>query len=207
MSQDRIPTYEESLKMSSSSVDESLSSKIAAVQRQRIRQVLDSHITPLLHRQVSSGMSRMVYALVPNDSPALQGSTLASSDILEKGGDGATSSEQIVSFPTSDYVRVVRLHGTENNARFWKQANVVHELQGEMRTILGLEREPRPRSQDSDGWLDKKVGWQSNDFPALKPGEVGVRVTVEDLSIRRENQLGLYVTSSGAAVIIRVATA
>ncbi|KZF20043.1 hypothetical protein L228DRAFT_34300 [Xylona heveae TC161] len=91
-----IPTYEENSDSVSTSVSAAatvpsssphinlnlnLTAQLAAVRTQRIRNLINEHITPLLLSQVSSGLSRVTLVLVPSNAETLQSSPLQSSPL------------------------------------------------------------------------------------------------------------------------------
>ncbi|KAB8346079.1 hypothetical protein FH972_023130 [Carpinus fangiana] len=236
MEKARIPTYEEAIQGYGASRPglspaSSMSLQIANVQRDRVHAAAETHIREALESHVESGLSRMIYALVPSDRDPLNESDASPApDILEKTGSASRGyfvdapTEEIVSFGDEDYVRVVRLHGPENSARFWQQPPVIKLLEARMRQLLGLEElpparppvvesSPMPRTKKeqreferarSIGTLGKAIGWRSNRATdVLGPGDIDVRVAIEELAIRRMTEVGLYETRMGTAVVVR----
>jgi len=147
---DPIPSYEESVQQGTtqlSSADskskpslehpQSLVERLSAVRIQRINAIIDAHIDPLLQQQADSGLYKSVFILVPSNSTTLQAQD-NSDDIIERSADttGSSRNEEIVGFREGEYVKLIRLHGDEYNAEFWRQSSVVSELNHALQTKL-----------------------------------------------------------------------
>jgi len=147
---DAIPTYEESVQQGatqlastdckskpSTDLPQSLVERLSSVRLQRINAIIDAHINPLLEQQADSGLYKSVFILVPSNSTTLQAQD-TSDDILERsaGSVGSSRNEEIIGFREGEYVKLVRLHGTEYDAEFWRQPSVISELNDALQTKL-----------------------------------------------------------------------
>ncbi|MCJ1430821.1 hypothetical protein MMC27_000171 [Xylographa pallens] len=147
---DPIPSYEESVQQGAaqlSSADgksvpspelpQSLVERLSSVRLQRINAIIDAHINPLLEQQADSGLYKSVFILVPSNSTTLQAQD-TSNDIIERSEDntGSSRNEEIIGFREGEYVRLVRLHGDEYSAEFWRQPSVIFELNDALQTKL-----------------------------------------------------------------------
>ena len=222
-----LPSYHESLKQPSHQ------SMIEAVQRERIRNLPADYIHPLLASQASSAIYKMTFALVPSDVENLQNNQKPNrADVLEKhvgasGTDCNPASESIEGFAEDENVRLIRLRGNENGARFWEQPSVVSNLERGIRQILGLSPDHtegwranqciQPGARPRKTFLGRlpKAATQASKGPfadeihrsaALDPmaPHVEVQVAVEEVCLRYETPMGLYDTRTGMALVIRV---
>lgn len=146
LSDDGIPSYEESLQQGVSwgpstdskntTVQEtplSLNQQLSDVRAHRISSILKAYIDPLLQSQALAGLYKTTLVLVPSNVTPLQRAVLSAnddSDVIESSSDTVShdSAETVVGFPSTDYVKLVRLHGEEYVLEFWRQPAVIAEL-------------------------------------------------------------------------------
>ena len=149
--EDKIPTYEESIadprRIPSPfpSIDEkqsgshctappsirstpqppqTLVSQLSNTRTKRIATIINTHILPSFSSQAQNGLHKTSLILVPSN-----GSTLAS----QSDPDGE---EQIVGFPDAEHVKLVRLEGEGYEMEFWRQTEVIKELEGSLKASL-----------------------------------------------------------------------
>ncbi|MCJ1287991.1 hypothetical protein MMC26_007344 [Xylographa opegraphella] len=147
---DPIPSYEESVQQGatqlwsadgkskpSPELPQSLVERLSSVRLQRINAIIDAHIDPLLQQQADSGLYKSIFILVPSNSTTLQAQD-TSDDIIERSGGnpGTSRNEEIIGFREGDDVKLIRLHGDEYNAEFWRQSAVISELNDALQTKL-----------------------------------------------------------------------
>ena len=150
-SEDKIPTYEESIADLSRipspfpSIDEkqsnyhrtaspsirptpqppqTLVSQLSNTRTNRITTIINTHILPSFSSQAQNGLHKTTLVLVP-----FNGSALAS----QADSDGH---EEIVGFPEAEHVKLVRLKGEGYEMEFWRQAEVIKELEGSLKASL-----------------------------------------------------------------------
>ena len=147
---DPVPSYEESVQQGaaqlsssdgkskpSSELPQSLVERLSSIRLLRINAIINAHINPLLVQQADSGLYKSVFILVPSNSTTLQAQD-TSNDIIERSEDsiGSSRSEEIIGFREGEYVKLIRLHGDEYNAEFWRQPAVISELNDALQTKL-----------------------------------------------------------------------
>ena len=98
---------------------------------------------------------------------------------------------------------MVRLHGQENRLEFWRQLAVIQELEQQLRTHLqksGYQVIESSLHGPSSGYTD----WSTVQKEALGDGEVKIRVDLTEICLRKENDMGLYETKTGMALVVKV---
>ena len=143
---DDIPNYEESVEQGATGgpvpvskgkaqneAHQSLTQQLSDVRSHRINSIISTYINPLLQAQSLSGLSKTTFVLIPSSTQSLRHPSQASndsSDIIEGSGDAISDGnlEAIVGFPSQDYIKMVRLHGDEYILEFWRQPEVIKEL-------------------------------------------------------------------------------
>ena len=101
---------------------------------------------------------------------------------------------------------MVRLHGLENSIDFWRQLAVIQELGQQLRTHL-LNSGHRAIGDDEtsiQGPSFPNADWRTVQKVTLGNGEVRTRVETREICLRLENDMGLYETRTGKAVIVKV---
>jgi hypothetical protein len=104
----------------------------------RVNLIVKTYIEPLLLTQASSGLFKTTFLLVPSNVSALQHPNATPEDIVEGTGTAHNNGHQdeIVGFPASEYVKLVRLHGEEHTSEFWRQPAVLAELHSSLEARL-----------------------------------------------------------------------
>ena len=149
---DMIPTYEESLQQGASpdaaielkgksqrDPSDSLNQRLSSVRTERINAILEDYIDPFLQSQALSGLSKTILVLVPFNSAGLQCShSSGGSNVIKGSGDNISNDggEVVVGFPSTDYVKLVRLQDEEYTLEFLRQTAVVTELSSALRAKL-----------------------------------------------------------------------
>ena len=98
---------------------------------------------------------------------------------------------------------MVRLHGQENSIEFWRQLAVIQELEQQLRTHLqksGYQVIETSLHGPNSGSTD----WRTVQKEALGDGQVKTRVDLTEVCLRIENDMGLYETKTGKAVVVKV---
>ncbi|KAF6228367.1 hypothetical protein HO133_008097 [Letharia lupina] len=197
-SSDGLPSYSESVRSPQQNHSPSyLPQNIAAARTSLISSLLTTYITPHLHESALSGLASTTLILVPSNVSSLQPPG-------ETGSKGA--SETIVGFPSSENLTMVRLHGQENSLEFWRQLAVMQELGQQMRTHLrnSGHRVIGDNETSLQGPKSPNADWRTVPKETLGNGEVRVQVETMDICLRTENDMGLYETKTGKAVVVKV---
>ena len=110
---------------------------------------------------------------------------------------------------------LVRLQGQENSFEFWRQLQVIKELERALQAqlvrendISVVEESVLPAVPVSKGWFKKKTSSVPQQTPekvkASGSSKVKSDVELQDVSLRTENAMGLYETKTGKAIVIKV---
>lgn len=138
--EDPAPSYEESLSSTAYIKDTSkhipnsspsllpLPTQLADTRTQRIDFILTRYVDPLLLSQGAAGLYKTTFVLVPSSVSSLQGAVSNAYTTPEE--------PQIVGFPSSEVVKLIRLYGEENAMEFWRQPAVVAELDSALKAKL-----------------------------------------------------------------------
>jgi hypothetical protein len=122
-----------------------LHAQLAKSRSYRITQVIKTYIEPLLLSQAASGLSKTTFLLVPSNVAALQNPRTSNpspfDDVIEGTGTAHNNGagdhqDEIVGFPESEYVKLVRLHGSDHTSEFWRQPPVLQELESSLKARL-----------------------------------------------------------------------
>ena len=197
-SSDYLPSYNESLTKFALPFAASLQDQSTSRQA-TICDLIEGYILPYLGKAFFRGLSQNTLIFVPSNVSALIPPTAAISESkdTQKIPD-AFPGETIVGFPTSENLTLIRLRGDKQTIEFWCQPSVIGDVEQRVREILirdGLEVSARSPSH---------VQWSLHEEKPLAPGEARVGVEVREICLRIENQLGLYETRSGKALVLRV---
>lgn len=195
-SSDGLPSYSESVRSPQQSSSPSyLPQNIAAARTALISSLLTTYITPHLYESALSGLSSTTLILVPSNVFALHPSgKIGSKD----------PSETIVGFPSAENLRMVRLHGQDNSLEFWRQLAVMQELGQQMRSHLRNSGYRVIQGDKTSLQSSLNADWRTAQKETLGNGELSVQVETRDVCLRSENDMGLYETRTGKAVVVKV---
>ena len=198
---DGLPSYSESVRSPqqySPSPSHHHPPNIAAARTALITSLLTTYVTPHLFESALSGLSSSTLVLVPTNVSTLN---------PPPGKSGSQGpAETVVGFPSAENPTMVRLQGQENSLEFWRQPTVMQELGQQVCSHLrssgyrikggseaSLQR-PSPSTAD----------WRTVQNETLGNGEVSIQVETTDICLRVENDMGLYETKTGKAVVVKV---
>ena len=215
-SPDGLPSYSESI-TSPSTPSATLPQNLANARSSLILSLITTHILPHLHTTALSGLSSSTLLIIPSNISTLQ--PPSSNGAKDPSGQEETfRGETVVGFPSAENLSLVRLHGQENSLEFWRQPAVIRELEQQLRAqlrreghrVVGDETE-NPKSgsngKQSGSFFKKKTPsaeWQTPIVEPLGDGEVRTVVELMDATLRIENEMGLYETRTGKAVVVKV---
>jgi len=200
-SSDGLPSYSESLTDAASSLPSlsSYSQHQSAARTAIISDLIRTHITPHLHVNALSGVSQSTLILVPSNMSDLIPPTIASIDSKDaQSKHDSFDGEILVGFPTSENLSMVRLRGEEQTIEFWRQPAVVREVEQRLRETLQRDKLNVFVRVSSD------EQWRCLKEKDLVEGEARVGAEIKEICLRIENQIGLYETRTGKALIVRV---
>lgn len=103
-------------------------------------------------------------------------------------------------FPSTENLTLVRLRSSELSLEFCRQPAVMQEIELQMSTDLRKSGYLVFRRAPSD------LEWRTIQEKPLMEAEARVGVETREICIRLENEMGLYETRTGKAVVVRVET-
>ena len=166
---------------------------------------VDTHLLPHIQNAIVNQIASTILVVIPANVSTLSPPTEYSSE--KESTPSAFPGEALVGFPTSP--TVIRLGGAENSLEFWRRASVLNELKAQIRSTLEGEGYSMiqgslksPSSATIAG--SRNVDWKSQERKVLGEGEAKVSAEVEEVCLRIENEMGLYETRTGRAIVLRV---
>ncbi|CRG90484.1 hypothetical protein PISL3812_07528 [Talaromyces islandicus] len=127
---DPVPSYDESVY--SAQPRSALHQRLDQVRLDRVRDILSTHVDPLLEAQADSGLYKTVFLLIPSNVSSLQ------PQASEQSSYSTPKEPEVLGFASTDVVHLVRLKGEEHTLQFWRQPAVVEELTVNLRMRLEL---------------------------------------------------------------------
>ena len=198
-SSEGLPSYSESVRSSQQQLSPSYyPQSITTARTALISSLLTTYIIPHFYRSALSGLSSTTLILVPANVSSLNPSGKTESQ---------NPSETIVGFPSAEHLTIVRLHGQENGLEFWRQSAVTQELGQQIRSHLrssGYRVIKGSEASFQGPSPPPTADWRTVQNEALNNGEVSVQVATTEICLRTENDMGLYETRSGKAVVVKV---
>ena len=197
-SSDYPPSYDESR------ADSALSHATYVHNQSMTRQsmicdLFECYILPHLAQMFSDRVPQHTLVFVPSSVSALIPPTATTSDVKDpQKWPDEFPGELVVGFPAGEKLTLIRLRGGNQTIEFWRQPAVISEVERRVFETLtrdGLEVSKRSPSQ---------VYWSLPEEKPLAAGEARVGVEMREVCLRIENQLGLYETRSGKALVLRV---
>lgn len=201
---DGLPSYSESVRSAPINPPPSyLPQNIAAARTALISSLLTTYITPHLHGSALSGLASTTLILVPSNVSSLQlGGKVGSKS--PSGWEDGSPKETVVGFPSGENLTMIRLHDQDHIIEFWRQLTVIQELGQQLRTYL--RKSGHQVIQDNETNLQAPnpptADWRTLEMETLGNGEVRVRVEVKEVCLRTENEMGLYETRTGKAIVV-----
>lgn len=193
-----LPSYSESVRSPQQHPSPSyLPQTIAAARRALISSLLTTYVIPHLCGSALAGLSSTTLILVPSNVSSLHPPGKAGS----KGPP-----ETIVGFPSAENLTMVRLDGRENSLEFWRQSAVMQELGQQICSHLRSSgyRVVGGNGASRQGSSSPNADWRTGQKETLGNGEVSIQVETTEICWRTENDMGLYETRTGKAVVVKV---
>ncbi|KAI4095886.1 MAG: hypothetical protein LQ339_007124 [Xanthoria mediterranea] len=170
----------------------------------RISTLITTHILPHLR---TNNSPKTTLVLVPFDVtplfPPTSSTSTSHKDAATPPPSSAYPGEKLVGFDAdaADHPLLIRLSSTEGPLQFWRTAAVLRDLTAQLcREVNSMGY----RIVVSRGSSSVGLEWQSLRRAELKSGEARVHVEVKEVCLRVENEMGLYETRSGIAVVVEV---
>ncbi len=206
-----LPSYSESV--GSPLEYGSLPNNLASARTSLVESLLTTYVMPHLQASALCGLACSTLLLVPSNVATLRPPTSSSKDASLS--TATFPGEKIIGFPDAENVTVVRLHEPENTMELWQQPAVLREVEQQLCTdlirqgyrITSPHRGETFQSQPSPAAVQRQrssSGWSSSGLPVLGDGEVRIGAETKEICLRVENQMGLYETRTGKALVIKV---
>ena len=218
-SKDLPPSYTDSMNASSSVLIDAQpihSEQRSANRTSIISALLTTQIVPHLQECALKGLSKSTMLLIPSNNKSLQP---PSSGDNKESLVSAFPGEIVVDFPSTENIHLVRLRGVENTLEFWHQQPVLNQLERQLKVWFlqgrytlfgernqdvqpGSDRELNSRQLDTG--IYTRPDWRYAEEQIIEDGEVRLGVEMREVCLRIENEMGLYETRTGKAVVVRV---
>ena len=186
------PTYEQSTfpsKLSpslSGPVPLTLPTHLSTARTSLITTLLRTHISPHLHRQAASGLSKTTLMLIPStttsfSSTSSSSKTIPGPTIPVEAGIGSTTytpPSQVVNLPDidseQDTIALIHLSGPENSLSFWRQEAVIRDLEQALKASLaaGGHRIFEPKTIDVRSGDTSGAGTSGQESEQARGGEI-----------------------------------
>ena len=182
-----------------------LPQSIAAARTAVISSLLTNYVTPHLYGSALSGLASTTLILIPSNVSSLQPPSKTGSQVFLDSKDGPPR-ETIVGFASAENLTLIRLHGQENSIEFWRQLTVIQELGQQLRSHLlnSGHRVVGDNETSIQGSNPPIADWRTVPKLDLEKEDASTRVCIMEICLRVENDMGLYETRTGKAVVVKV---
>ena len=114
--------------------------------------------------------------------------------------------ETVIGFPCAENPTMIRLRGQENSLEFWRQVPVAQDLEQQLRShlqdsgyqVIGDDRASRQKTNPPT------ADWSTVHKEILGDGEASFQIEIKEIFLRTENDMGLFETKTGKAVVVSV---
>jgi len=226
-----LPSYEESVTGSTFQDQrpdgQRILDSLTTVRAQHIRATVITHIFPVIERRAERGLSQTVLALIPSNAMAIDENAIASGFSQEESSVTVMEIHGIVS--EEEDINEVRLQGEINTFEFWRQKDVVQDLERVLQEKLSSSpifsrdskdatepealvnvapMSPPPERRGFFGRrLSSKQAVQHAPAVVVKPvksNRMDVKVDLEEVCLRTVSSFGLFETVTRPAIVVRV---
>ncbi|KAL9009645.1 MAG: hypothetical protein Q9173_005346 [Seirophora scorigena] len=176
---------------------------------------LTSHVSTVIELDISPHLAgdhaTTTVILVPSNISTLIASPASGSP--KDLSACAFTGEILVGFPSDDSPAIVRLSGHDNRLEFWQRAAALGELKRQLSGRLaaqGYRIAPDPHHHTKPSQTPARmpgsvhVDWMSVERSTLGEEEATVSTEMKEVCLRIENEMGLYETRTGKAVVVRI---
>lgn len=182
----------------------------------RIIALVNDPIMKHVHDCIRKHVFSSTLILVPSDASTLM--NVNAFDPYSKPEPGSSDfefdKEQVVGFPANERITLVRLSGSDKKIEYWRPASIIRELSATLSRALeldgynvtgsqqGLQLPPRD-SLASPSLVARSVEWKAVQHPPLAQGEARSSIEFQEVTLRIANEMGLYETRSGMALVVK----
>ena len=174
----------------------------------QIRRLLYDEIIPHISDAQFSGIPASTIVIVPSNVPSLR----PSADIDPKTSSNGFHGEKIVGFPSTEELTLIRLSELEDTLEFWQRTASKQSLARNLHIYLVQEGYYFPEELARDQSfamftgipLEARAGWMTSNEERLVHRQASINVSVQEVCLRVENEMCLYETKKGKALVVRV---
>jgi hypothetical protein len=244
-----LPSYEDSVSNNTFQDfrphGQKIRDQLTTVRAKHVRSTVDTHIYPLIERRAERGLSQTVLALIPSNIMAVdpggipsgftQGTVLgdesyqADTKQIPTEESSVTAMELLGLVHEDEDIEQIRLQGEMNHFEFWRQKDVVQDLQRVLQDRLitspvfsfdakdgdseGLinAAPASPPQQKARGFFGRKSSKQAvQQAPptavakSSSSSRIEAKVDLEEVCFRTVSSFGLYETITRPSIVVRV---
>ncbi|KAL8690557.1 MAG: hypothetical protein Q9218_004022 [Villophora microphyllina] len=170
----------------------------------RASALIDTYVLPQLSKDLTT-----IVILVPSDVPTLAGALQSLSS--KNAFTGARPGQNIIGFGSHEKPFIFRLTGADNWLAYWRHAAALQELENQLREELyaqGYQVAPCFPPVHSQAHIripgSHEADWSYVESKALKEHEARITAKIDEICLRTQNEMGLYESRTGKAIIIKV---
>ena len=173
-----------------------------------VHALLTNDLVPHIQTAISSGTTSMTFVLVPSNIASLRPPAVFDSKAASKGFSG----EQLVGLPTTEELKLIRLSDPEDTYEFWQRLGSRQSLADSLHAYLVQEGyyfpedvvKTEPLEMPADVPSNVRAGWMTVNEERLRHREANVSVAMQEVCLRIEDEMGLFGTRKGKALVVRV---
>ncbi len=162
--------------------------------------LLRNFVVPNIQGAISSETASITIVLVPSNVASLQPLKEPDSKRVSDGFPG----EQLVGFPKTEELKLIRLSDPDDTIEFWQRTGSRQSLSDSLHAYLVQEgfyfREDIARAESSRA----QAGWMTVSGEQLRHREASVSIVLQEVCLRIEDDMGLYETRRGKALVVKV---
>ena len=195
--QDDPPSYAESTQRHEKAARNQTGQSSSA---DRAYSILTNYIVPHIQGASSSATASITIVLVPSNVVSLQPPREVDSKGLSEGFTG----EQLIGFPNTEHLKLIRLSDPTDTVEFWQRSSSRQSLSDCLHAYLVQEgcyfSDDIARAESSQ----TQAGWMTVNGEELKHCEASITVLLQEVCLRIEDEMGLYETRRGKALVVKV---
>lgn len=160
-------------------------------------------VFPRLPSLRPAGSRSIILVLVPPDVTTLQAYRGRDAKYISEFG----SEEKLIGFPSTVEPILIRLSDPESNIDTWRTPDTLRQMETLVRSDLARGGFQVVERQATDlNLASKSASWSSRTRAALNYGEACVAAGLVTVCLRTENELGLFETRRGLAIVLSIDT-
>ena len=173
-----------------------------------VHSLLTDDIIPHIQTAIASGIISTTFVLIPSNASSLRPPADSNSKAVSKGFSG----EQLVGFPGTEELKLIRLLHPEDTCEFWQRLGSRQSLADSLHAYLVQEgyyfpediAKAQPFEMLTGVPSNARAGWMTANEERLRHLEASINVMKQEVCLRIEDEMGLYGTRKGNALVVRV---